>query len=91
MQIINPPSFSQTVPVDLGDDSYPIWVGKGLISQVGGLISEQIDSPSKVAIIADTRVAELFGDQMTEGLKPVVKVLIRFAIHTPNKTILQIR
>ena len=72
MQIINPPSFSQTVPVDLGDDSYPIWVGKGLISQVGGLISEQIDSPSKVAIIADTRVAELFGDQMTEGLRPVV-------------------
>ena len=72
MQIINPPSFSRTVSVDLGDDSYPIRVGKGLISQIGGMITKQIDSPSKVAIIADTKVAKLFGDQMVKGLKPVV-------------------
>ena len=72
MQIINPHSFSRTVSVDLGDDSYPIRVGKGLISQIGGMITEQIDSPSKVAIIADTKVAKLFGDQMVKGLKPVV-------------------
>ena len=72
MQIINPLSFSRTVSVDLGDDSYPIRVGKGLISQIGGMITEQIDSPSKVAIIADTKVAKLFGDQMVKGLKPVV-------------------
>ena len=72
MQIINPHSFSRTVSVDLGDDSYPIRVGKGLISQIGGMITKQIDSPSKVAIIADTKVAKLFGDQMVKGLKPVV-------------------
>ncbi len=69
MQTVTHSSFNRTVTVSLGDDSYPILIGKDLISQIGKIIVEQIGHPSKVAVVADQGVTELFGDQVMKGLK----------------------
>ena len=71
MQTVTHSSFNLTVTVNLGADSYPVLIGKDLISQIGKIIVEQIGHPSKVAVVADQRVTELFGDEVMKGLKSV--------------------
>lgn len=51
-----PTISSDHVPIDLGDRSYEVVVGDGLISQAGALVSEKLGR-TKVYIISDENVA----------------------------------
>ncbi|MBS1258063.1 MAG: 3-dehydroquinate synthase [Candidatus Scalindua arabica] len=53
--------------VDLGKDSYNIIIDKGILNQVGTLISKVI-SPSKAIIVTDKTVAPLYGNIVLDSL-----------------------
>ncbi len=48
--------------------SYDILVGSGLINIVGGILSQQF-APSKVAVITDDNVDEIYGDSVMASLE----------------------
>jgi 3-dehydroquinate synthase len=53
--------------VDLGKDSYSIIIDKGILSQVGTLISKTI-SPRKAIIVTDKIVEPLYGKIVLDSL-----------------------
>ncbi|ODS32292.1 MAG: 3-dehydroquinate synthase [Candidatus Scalindua rubra] len=53
--------------VNLGKDSYHIIIDKGILNQVGTLISKVI-SPSKAVVITDKTVAQLYGNTVLNSL-----------------------
>ena len=55
------------VPVSLGDRSYEVRIGSGLIADVGGEISEYL-AHTKVAVVTDSTVANLHLDTLKSGL-----------------------
>lgn len=58
----------QTVTVNLGERSYPIELGEGLLSRVGEIMKARgIDG--RVGIVSNPPVAELYGDQVRESLE----------------------
>ena len=57
----------QTIQVGLGERSYPISIGKGIIRQVG-LYLQKAKVAKRYGIISDDRVAELYGHQLQESL-----------------------
>ncbi len=56
-----------TVPVKLGDRSYDILIGAGLIDQAGQEISRRAKAV-RVAVVSDETVAGLHLDRLTKGL-----------------------
>lgn len=68
----------ETVHVDLGERSYDIHIGAGLLSQAGGYIRGF--TAQKIAVIADETVADLHGQVLLEscaaaGLEVVLKTI----------------
>src|SRR6056297_3551882 len=62
------PEATTTVNVDLGDRSYPIRIGQGLLEITGQLIKQK--SPgAKCVIISDTNVFETHGKTLTGSLE----------------------
>ncbi len=59
--------MSDTVHVSLGDRSYDIHLGDGLLAQAGDLIGAQT-ARSKVAIVTDATVAKLHLQDLTQAL-----------------------
>ncbi len=60
----------QTVTVDLGQYSYPIELGEGLLSRVGEIMKAQgIDG--RVGVVSSPPVADLYGEQIRESLREV--------------------
>jgi 3-dehydroquinate synthase len=70
----------RTVTVKLGDRSYPIHIGEGLLPRVGELL-EQIGCRDKVAIITDSTVSQHYLEPVRQGLNSsgfrVVTVLVQ--------------
>lgn len=60
-------AVTTTLSVDLGDRSYPIHIGPGLLSQ-GGLFARHLPQP-KAIIITNTVVAPLYLDTVKSGLE----------------------
>ncbi len=58
---------STTLTVDLGDRSYPIHIGAGLIDSCAGLLSSLL-SQKRVFIVSDTNVAPLYMDKVQAAL-----------------------
>ncbi len=58
----------QTLTVNLGDRSYPICVGDGILSSVGDLI-QRVGLRGKVAVITNPTVAQLYLDPVHESLR----------------------
>ena len=57
----------QTLTVNLGDRSYPIFVGSGLLLRAGELL-QQAGLRGKVAVITNPTVAQLYLDATSEAL-----------------------
>jgi 3-dehydroquinate synthase len=57
----------QSLSVNLGDRSYPIHVGDGILSQVGDFL-QQLGLQRKVAVITNPTVAQLYLDTVHESL-----------------------
>jgi 3-dehydroquinate synthase len=61
--------FMQTLTVDLGTRSYPIYVGEGILSRAGELL-RQAGLQGRVAIITNPTVAQLYLDAVHDALQP---------------------
>jgi len=59
--------------VQLGDRSYPIYIGQQILSN-GVLLAEHISS-QKVMLVTNTTVAELYLEQVTRSLQSVDKIV----------------
>jgi len=57
----------QTLTVNLGDRSYPIYVGDGILSRAGDLL-QRAGLRGKVAVITNPTVAQLYLDPVHESL-----------------------
>ncbi len=56
------------IPVDLGNCSYPIIVGHGLIDSIGRLMVKH-SLEGKAAVISNRTVVDLFGEKVEESLR----------------------
>ncbi len=68
----------QQVTVELGDRSYPIQVGAGILARNAALLS--LAEGRSVAIVTDTIVDRLFGDVLAAGLQGVAHRLLRVVL-----------
>ena len=68
----------QQVTVELGDRSYPVQVGAGLLARNTALL--ELAEGRSVAVITDTVVDRLFGDVLAAGLQAVAHRLIRIVL-----------
>ncbi len=57
----------EPITVDLGQRSYDILIGPGLVDEAGAQISSRFSTP-RAFIITDDNVAPLFGDRLAAGL-----------------------
>ena len=58
----------QTVTVNLGQRSYPIELGEGLLSRVGEMMKAQ-GIGGRVGIVSNPAVADLYGEEVRESLR----------------------
>ncbi len=65
-----------TLSVDLPQGGYPIWIGTGILGQLGPRLGELASATSAV-VIADAQVAELFASQVEESLRQWVPCVHR--------------
>lgn len=56
------------IPIELGARSYLIHLGVGLLAEVGTLLQERLH-PSRIAVIADATVANLYGEAVLASLQ----------------------
>lgn len=59
--------MDRTVQVNLGERSYPIIIGKGLLRRTGEILRER--GCGHLAVIADARVEALWGNELKETLE----------------------
>ncbi len=60
--------MQHTIQVGLGDRSYPITIGKGILNQIGPAL-QTAKIAKRYAIISDDRVGSLFGAQVRNSLQ----------------------
>ena len=61
------PSNTEPLRVDLGERSYPIHIGSGLLSRLGSLIQDLVPS-KRIIIVTDETVHGLYGDALANAL-----------------------
>jgi 3-dehydroquinate synthase len=57
----------ERITVGLGDRSYPIWIGHGILERLGEALREA-DFPCKVAVVSNPIVNDLFGERVRRVL-----------------------
>ena len=67
----------ETITVNLGARSYPIYIGSGVLASLGTLLQQQQLKTRRVAVVTDTSVAQYYRDPLvqsltTAGYEPVV-------------------
>jgi len=60
---------SKIIEVSMPDSAYPIFVGAGLVSQVGALISNLAEFSARCAIVTNSRVGELHAARLVDSLR----------------------
>ena len=68
----------QQVTVELGNRSYPIQVGAGLVARNAALL--ELAEGRSVAVVTDAVVDRLFGDVLAAGLKTAAHRLVRIVL-----------
>ena len=58
---------SQRVDIDLGDRSYPIWVGSSLLTQSATFVN--LPKASAALVVTNTTVGPLYADRLIASLK----------------------
>jgi len=78
----------QTIAVDLGERSYDVRVGPGLLDALGEAAAG-VEDVTSAAVISETTVRELYGRRATDSLAAagVTSRLIAFAAGEANKTL----
>lgn len=61
----------RTVQVELGDRSYPIYIGQGLLGRSGELLAQRGVSSKSPLLVTDDKVAPLYLSQLEESLQAV--------------------
>jgi 3-dehydroquinate synthase len=56
------------ITVELGEKSYPVHVGRGLIGEVGALIRERLPSASRCAVVTSEEIQRIHGKALMEAL-----------------------
>jgi 3-dehydroquinate synthase len=59
----------ETVTVNLGPRSYPIFVGRNLLNELGSILLEHNFSVGRAAVVTDSIVGKLYRDTIVETLK----------------------
>ncbi|MGD2142450.1 MAG: iron-containing alcohol dehydrogenase, partial [Candidatus Bathyarchaeota archaeon] len=54
--------------VNLGERTYPIFVGVGLLEKLGEALTQLVPRVTKCVVVTSPKIRELFGDRMLEGL-----------------------
>ncbi len=67
------------IPVELGDDSYTIHIGKGLLEAVGEIAAPD-QRGQRAALITDDNLVELYGSVVAESLERVGWDVALFAV-----------
>lgn len=80
--------MERTVPVDLGERSYEVRVGAGLLDDLGGRVSA-LGEFSSVVVISETNVAPLYGERAVGSLRSagLETSSIEFPAGEANKTL----
>jgi len=78
------PGLMATVHVSLGDRSYPIWIGEGLLGQ--GSLWRSVVAGRQVAVVTNDTVGPLYADRLLatlrqEGLEPILITLPDGEVH----------
>ncbi|MEN9794626.1 MAG: 3-dehydroquinate synthase [Pseudomonadota bacterium] len=78
------PGLMATVNVSLGDRSYPIWIGEGLLGQ--GSLWRSVVAGRQVALVTNDTVGPLYADRLLatlrqEGLEPILITLPDGEVH----------
>ncbi|CAM8654029.1 AroB 3-dehydroquinate synthetase [Burkholderiales bacterium] len=78
------PGLMATVNVSLGDRSYPIWIGEGLLGQ--GSLWRSVVAGRQVAVVTNDTVGPLYADRLLatlrqEGLEPILITLPDGEVH----------
>src|SRR5438034_4617526 len=58
----------ETVTVNLGARSYPIFIGTGVLAELGQLLREQQFAVGRVAMVTDTGVGKIYREKVAETL-----------------------
>ena len=58
----------ETVTVNLGPRSYPICIGRGILSDLGVLLREQHSPAGRVAVVTDSVVSKIYREQVVATL-----------------------
>ena len=58
----------ETVTVNLGARSYPIFIGTGVLAELGQLLREQQFAGGRVAMVTDTGVGKIYREKVAETL-----------------------
>ncbi len=79
---------TQTVNVDLGDRSYKVHIGAGLLDSIGTLAAGTV-APCRCAVMVDSAISRLYADRAMESLKSAgfSPVLIQVPTGEANKTV----
>jgi len=78
------PGLMATVQVSLGDRSYPIWIGEGLLGQ--GSLWRSVLAGRQVAVVTNDTVGPLYAEGLLatlrqEGLEPILVTLPDGEVH----------
>ena len=58
----------QRLNIDLGERSYDIFLGPGLLERIGELLS-QVLQPSRIVLVTHPSLFRLYGDKVIDGFK----------------------
>src|SRR5436190_23001694 len=58
-----------TVPVSLGDRSYEVLIGEGLLGAVGAEARELFPAAKSCALVTDSNVAPLYAEKVCDSLR----------------------
>lgn len=65
----NPPDASRSIDVNLGERSYPIYIGYGVLRRTGKLLRAVLPTTGKGTVITHDAIFKLHGDPLKESLE----------------------
>ena len=75
----------ETLKVGLGDRSYPLHIGAGVLDRLTADWSERL-TPKRLSVVADARVWEAHGEAMAARLATIPKVVVNNASKEPTQS-----
>lgn len=91
MNLLSPQALERRVTVGLGDRAYDIVIRRGLLSEVGGLLSA-LGISGKAAVVTNPTVGRLYGHRVvrslrTSGFEPIIVTVPEGERHKTLQTV----